>query len=192
MKRVLALMGILLLLGGCARSSVKSANEVAHTVRENQELLLECVAAMEALGEERIYVAMEEETKKNDEGNEEKTGRVRLVSFQTSGDDRVELDSPVLQEILETFGFELIFFQTGSDSRRVVIFAYTKEKAEGIQNGFYYSYDALPCGWWGRAADLKRKDDRYLQISPQGNAWYYTVLIEDHFYYYEKEGDLLA
>lgn len=189
MKRVWVLcLAILLCLTACSSAERHDANTEAKTVRENRELLEKCVERMLSFSEERIYVAMEE---KLDE-DKKPTGVVRLVSYTNEGATRNEIEDEILQEALETLGLKLIFFQTGSDARRVVIFSYTKEKAVGRQAGFYYSFDALPCGWWGRTAELERQNERYLQMNANGSAWYYTLLLEGPFYYYEKTGELLA
>lgn len=193
MKKIFAFFFSVLLffLNSCSDSAHPlTPNQVRALVQKNEDLFLQCTLAMESLGEERIYVALEEETV-NLENGETKTEK-RLVSYLTQSGDRNKIENEVLEKALAQFGFQLIFFQTGSDSRRVVIFSYTKESAGGIQNGFYYSYDALPAAWWGRTAKLMRKADRYLQINETGSAWYYTVAIQNHFYYFEKQGNLVA
>ena len=116
----------------------------------------------------------------------------RLVYYEKESDDRTEIENEALQTLLERYGFQLIFFQTASDSRRCVIFSFHKESADGIHKGLYYSYDALPCAWWGRRAELAKQDGRYLQVQKNGTAWYATSLLRDHFYYYEKSGALTA
>ena len=152
---------------------------------------------MEAFGAERCYVAMElpkeeepatAETLETSEVPKEK----RLVYYEKESDDRTEIENEALQTLLERYGLQLIFFQTASDSRRCVIFSFHKESADGIHKGLYYSYDALPCAWWGRRAELVKKDGRYLQVQKNGTAWYTTSLLRDHFYYYEKSGALTA
>jgi len=158
---------------------------------------LQCIREMEAFGCDRIYVALEEKEKKTAETSEQdqpKPDRDKiLVSYEKESDKRTEIDSPVLREAIETFDLALILFQTDSDARRSVLFSFHKENENGgIQNGFYYSYDHLPCGWWGRKAELKKKDNRYLQVSQNADAWYYTLQISDGFYYFEKFGDLVA
>ncbi len=193
MRRLCSLLLLLslLFLSACRGDvpSHQSANLVIAIVKENTELFTRCVEEMESFHLERIYVALEQE---ETEEWQTVTGETRLVSFEKESDDRTEIENEILEEALSTFGFEVIFFQTASDSRRNVIFSFTRESDDGVQNGFYYSYDALPSGWWGRRAQLERKDNRYLQANKNGDAWYYTVQIQDHFYYFEKMGDLLA
>lgn len=166
-------------------------NRVATIVEENRNLLMQCVEEMEKMGEERIYVAMEQP--KSEEGEEEISSAVepRLVSYEKESGDRTEIANPALQEALECLGLQLIFFQTAADSRRCVIFSFQKESEKSVQ-GFYYSYDTLPCGWWGRKADLERRDGRYFSANQKGDAWYYTLSVAENFYYFEKNGSLLA
>jgi len=196
MKRTLFLLltflFVLLPLSSCASLGPKklSANQVRAMVQENYDLFFLCCQEMEKFGEERIYVARE--TEEITEENGETVKRTRLVSYTTQSGTRTEIQSEILEETLIEFGFALIFYQTGSDARRSVIFSYTKENASGIQNGFYYSYDAQPCAWWGRTAELIQKADRYMQLNKNESAWYYTVAIENGFFYFEKKGALLA
>ncbi|MBR2615281.1 MAG: hypothetical protein IKC69_01220 [Clostridia bacterium] len=199
--RLTALFLALLFLPSCAEArEAKNANELRRTVAENRDLLLACVREMEAFGEERIYVAVEylEEEQENGESlNETETAEKpprekKLVSFTKETDDRVEIESETLRRAIDEIGLELIFYQTAADSRRTVIFSFTREKHDGTQTGFYYSFDDQPSGWWGRVAKLEKKDNRYLQASENGDAWYYTLRLEPSFFYYEKEGSLLA
>ncbi len=184
MKRLFFLsLSFLLLLCSCS-PSYPNANETAVQVKNNRALLEQCVEEMEKFGEERIYVAMEKE----EEGE-----KIRLVSYPKESGDRTEIENPVLERALLDLGLALIFYQTASDSRRCVIFSYTKEnQSDGVQNGFYYSFDSLPCAWWGRRGNLKRQGGRYLQLNKNGDAAYYTAAIEHNFYYFEKYGSLLA
>ncbi len=140
---------------------------------------------MEAFSTERIYVAIED-----NKDTEEKDPR--LVSYEKESGTRSEIENETLEKTLTELGLKLIFFQTAADARRCVIFSFEKESYQGIAYGFYYSFDALPCGWWGREAKLKKKDGRYLQIDAKGTAWYQTVQIENNFYFYEKHGNLVA
>ncbi len=190
MKKLIPLIMIAaLLLSACSSTaSGHNANSCAKLLVEGEELLLACVAEMEKFGEERIYVAMEAE--EPEEGEEPKPPR--LVSYPKESDDRTEIENETLENALTKFGFKLIFFQTASNSRRSVIFSFSKESASGIQNGIYYSYDTLPCAWWGRNADLVKKHGRYLQIDKSGNAAYYTLALSEYFYYFEKYGNLRA
>lgn len=191
MRRVLiVLFSVTLLLSSCSYGrETQSPDGIALSVKENEKLLLQCVAEMEKLGSERIYVAMEKP--KSEKGEEIVTAEVRLVSYEKESDDRTEIQSESLEKALTLLGLKLIFFQTASDARRCVIFSFQKESEKSAQ-GFYYSYDALPCGWWGRAADLERRDGRYFQANQKGDAWYYTLPVTDCFFYFEKTGSLLA
>ncbi len=199
MKKVfLCALALALFLSSCTQpqDKVPLASQVITRVKENQALLLSCVEEMKAFGQERIYVAMEEPKKKKDEKEttEEpnKTLEKRLVSFEKESDDRTEIENEILHRAIETLDIEVIFFQTASDARQCVIFSFTRENDEGVQNGFYYSFDTLPCAWWGRSADLKHKENRWIQMNQNEDAWYYTVKIENNFYYFEKQGYLLA
>jgi hypothetical protein len=199
MKR---LAGLLLLfslaLSSCGSGGSIIANTMDHWLEQDGDLFLTCVNEMEAFGEERCYVAMEEPKKEEAEAEEtlsettEFPKEKRLVFYEKESGDRTEIENEALQTLLERYGFQLIFFQTASDSRRCVIFSFCKETAEGVHKGLYYSYDALPCAWWGRRAELVKQDGRYLQMQKNGTAWYTTSLLRDHFYYYEKAGALTA
>lgn len=190
MKRLLPfLLSLTLLLSSCgAGGAAHNANSCAKMLVSFEELLLECVAEMEKFGEDRIYVAMEAEEVK--EGEEAKPPR--LVSYPKESEERTEIENEILQRAITELGFRLIFFQTASNSRRCVIFSFSKEGDSGIQNGIYYSYDTLPCAWWGRNADLVKKHGRWLQIDKSGNAAYYTLALSEYFYYFEKYGRLRA
>ena len=190
MKRLIPLiLCVSLLLSACnSPTAASNANSCAKMLVAGEEDFLACVAEMERFGEERIYVAMEESETK--EGEEPKPPR--LVSYPKESDDRTEIENEILERALTEYGFRLIFFQTASDSRRSVIFSFSKENDTGIQNGIYYSYDTLPCAWWGRKGDLVKKHGRWLQIDRSGNAAYYTLALSEHFYYFEKYGDLRA
>ncbi|MBE6712321.1 MAG: hypothetical protein E7580_02240 [Ruminococcaceae bacterium] len=187
MKRYIsAVLCTLLLLTSCTgEKAAPDANSCAKYLEENESFFLECVAEMEKFGEDRIYVAMEADEKKKD-------SKARLVSYPKESEDRTEIENELLEKALTQYGFRLILFQTASDARRSVIFSYTKEKDDGIQNGIYYSYDSLPCPWWGRKAELTRRDGRWIQIDRAGNATYYTLKLSEHFYYFEKCGELIA
>ena len=168
--RFVALILLLLMLPSCSAQGVgKTPDAIAREIALHSDLLSSCVKEMEALGEDRIYVAMEAKKARGGEKPSDQDKIPRLVSYVKESDDRKEIENPVLEETLQTFGLALIFFQTGSDARRCVIFSYTKENDTGVQNGFYYSYDALPCAWWGRSAKLVKKDDRFLQLSKTGS-----------------------
>jgi hypothetical protein len=192
-------LSLCLLLSACSSAETRSHafSQILHTVQEHRELLLDCVKEMEAFGLERIYVAIEEPKKEEDEDEEEtvtaEPAEPRLVSFEKETDDRTEIENETLENAIRTMGLELIFFQTASDARRVVIFSFSRENdTDSIQHGFYYSYDGQPAAWWGRKAELVHKDNKWLQISKNGDAWYYTLLLEDSFYYFEKNGYLMA
>lgn len=193
MKRILLfiLIASLFLTSCTATVNLRDANGIAMQVKENLSLLEECVREMEAFGAERIYVAMEKPKPEEGKEAETVTAEERLVSYEKESDDRTEIENPVLEEAITTLGLRLIFFQTAADSRRCVIFSFQKE-AEKKAQGFYYSFDALPCGWWGRAAEFEHRDGRYFQANQKGDAWYYTLSIEENFYYFEKSGSLLA
>lgn len=199
MKKILILLlSLVLFLTSCTsgeQKKVKTANEIEALVLNNRLLLEECVEEMRAFGLERVYVAYEapkEEKETEEEVLTEEPKPPRLVSFEKESDTRKEIQNETLEKAILDLGLELIFFQTASDSRQCVIFSFTRENATGVQNGFYYSFDALPCSWWGRNGNLKRKGNLYLQISQNGDASYHTVLIQDHFFYFEKEGNLVA
>lgn len=192
MKRLLIfLLCLTLFLPSCTASQkTVSPAVISKNVKENASLFLSCYDVLSDLKRERVYAAMEEE---KDENGKEISGTKRLVLYEKESGEREEFESPVLEETLEKFDLALIFFQTASDGRICVIFSYSKEAdTKGIQNGFYYSPDTLPCAWWGRKGDLIRKDDRYLQLNRNEDAAYYTVHIDGGFYYFEKYGDLLA
>lgn len=190
MKRlILPILILALLLTSCSSSATTmDANGCAKLLTTAEDLLLACVAEMEKFGEDRIYVAMESE--KAEEGEEPKPPR--LVSYPKESEDRTEIQNETLERALTELGFKLIFFQTANNSRRCVIFSFSKENDSGIQNGLYYSYDTLPCAWWGRNADLVKKHGRWLQIDKSGNAAYYTLALSEYFYYFEKYGKLRA
>ncbi len=194
MKRLFLIFCALLLLASCSaqQNAVKKANAVAKTVLENREIFLSCAEEMAALGEERIYVAMEAEKEKEGETLSEEGKEPRLVSYVKESDDREEIANKILENALTEFGFQLIFFQTASNGKRCVIFSFTKENDPGIQNGFYFTPDDLPRAFWGRNAELEKEGDRYLQIAKKGSGWYYTARICENFYYFEKSGDLAA
>lgn len=175
----------LFLLSSCSSEKPLSANRILSYVNENADLFTQCALEMEKMGEERIYVAME--VPEEQEGDPP-----RLVSYGKESDTRTEITNPVLQEALERFGFRVIYFQTASDARRCVIFSFEKETFSGVVKGVYYSFDALPCAWWGRKGELTKKDNRYLQLTNGTDGSYMTFLIRDSFYYFEKQGSLLA
>ena len=180
------LLSLALLFTACdTGSDVVNANICAKYLADDEEFFMQCVAEMEKFGEDRIYVAIETD-------EEEENAEPRLVSYPKESEDRTEIENEILEKALTEYGFRLILFQTGSDSRRSVIFSYTKEKDGGVQNGIYYSYDSLPCAWWGRAADLTRRDGRWIQVDRSGNASYYTLKLAESFYYFEKCGELIA
>lgn len=187
MKRLfLSLLAFFLLFTACGNEQNRNkANEIISAVKENTDLLILSVKEMETFSAERIYVAIEDnkDTEKHDP---------RLVSYEKESGNRNEIQNEILEQVLKDLGLKLIFFQTAADGRRCVIFSFEKEAYEGISYGFYYSFDLLPCGWWGREAKLKKKDGRFLQIEKTGSAWYQTVQIKDNFYYFEKHGELVA
>ncbi len=190
MKRLsLFFLTSLLCLSACSTGTpAKTANSCEKMLVANEDFFLECVSEMEKFGEERIYVAMEAPEAK--EGEEAKPPR--LVSYIKESDDREEIENEILEKALTEYGFRLIFFQTAGNSRQSVIFSYSKETDSGVQNGIYYTYDTLPCAWWGRKGDLVKKHGRWLQIGRTGNAAYYTLPLTEHFYYFEKYGNLIA
>jgi len=188
MKRLIPIiLTFALFLTACSSAKTgHDANSCAKLLAKGEELLLACVEEMEKFGEERIYVAMEAEKAK--EGEEPKAPR--LVSYLKESDERAEIENETLERALTEFGFRLIFFQTAGNSRQSVIFSFSKENDSGIQNGLYYSYDKLPCAWWGRNSELIKKHGRWLQIDPSGNAAYYTLALSEYFFYFEKYGNL--
>lgn len=191
MKRLIFIaLATALLLCSCSSSSTtkRDANSCAKMLVAGEELFLACVEEMEKFGEDRLYVAME--AKEVKEGEEPQPPR--LVSYPKESEERTEIENETLERALTEFGFKLIFFQTAGNSRRSVIFSFSKEGDSGIQNGIYYSYDTLPCAWWGRNSDLVKKHGRWLQIDRSGNAAYYTLALSEYFYYFEKYGDLRA
>ena len=190
MKRLFSflLLGAILLTGCSAGQDKKSAGQIFAMVEENKDLFLSCVEEMASLGEDRIYVALEEK-----ETSEETKASPRPVSYLKESGERTEIESDALEKALADFGLRLIFFQTASDGRQCVIFSFTKENEQGkVQNGFYYSFDSLPCAWWGRKGELIRRKKNYLQLQPDGSAGYLTSPITDNFYYFEKYGNLVA
>ncbi len=191
MKRIFLILASLLFLTSCTSEigKVKNANSVAALVLENRDLFLSCTEEMATFGEERIYVAMEEKEGEELSAEEKKP---RLVSYIKESDDREEIENEILEKTLAEFGFKVIFFQTASDGRQCVIFSYTKENDGGVQNGFYYSPDDLPCAFWGRKGDLVREGERYLQLQKNGGGGYFTAKICENFYYFEKSGNLIA
>ena len=192
MKRILLFfLALILFLPSCGgQNKMVNAGTVAQNVKENKNLFLQCYEILSEMKKERVYVAMEEE---KDEDKNEIEGSKRLVLYEKESDERTEIENEILEKALTDFGLALIFYQTASDGRVCVIFSYTKENEKGkVQNGFYYSPDTQPCAWWGRRGELIRRDDRYLQLNRKEDAVYYTVNIENSFYYFEKYGDLLA
>ncbi len=192
MKRILPIFfALIFLLPSCSfEQNFQSAGAIEKHVIENQELFTQCFSILSQMKKDRFYVAMEIE--KDEEGNEIE-GTLRLVTYEKESDDREEIENEILENVLLDFDLTLLYFQTASDGRRCLIFSYSKEsETEKVQKGFYYSPDALPCGWWGRKADLIKKDERFLQLNRDGNAAYYTVKITENFYYFEKYGNLLA
>lgn len=190
MKKIIPILLIFaLLFSSCTSSSdTRNANSCAKMLQDSEDLLLQCVAEMEKFGDDRMYVAMESE--EVEDGEEPKPPR--LVSYPKESEDRTEIENETLERALTQLGFRLIFFQTANNSRRCVIFSYAKESDSGIQNGIYYTYDTLPCAWWGRNAELVKKHGRWLQIDKSGNAAYYTLPLSEYFYYFEKYGNLRA
>lgn len=194
MKRLFLVFCTAILLTSCVAEpgEKRTANTIANTVLENEELFLSCAEEMAAFEEERIYVAMERREEKEGETLTEEEKKPRLVSYIKESDEREEIENSILEKALKKFGFKLIFFQTASDGKRCVIFSFAKENDPYIQNGFYFSPDDSPRAYWGREASLEREGDRYLQLARNGGGWYYTVKITKNFYYFEKSGDLAA
>ena len=190
MKRLLSfvLFSIVALTGCSAGRDEKSAGQIFTMVEENRDFFLSCAEEMASLGEDRIYVALEAEKEGEEEGE-----TTRLVSYLKESGERKKIENETLRKALADFGFRLIFFQTASDGRQCIIFSFSKENETGkTQNGFYYSFDALPCAWWGRKGELIRRKNNYLQLQSDGSAGYLTSPITDNFYYFEKYGDLVA
>jgi len=189
MKRFLfCMLALALCLCGCSLEQRSHGDVLKGRVSEDRALLLAAVEEMVALGEERVYVAVEDFT----ENEEEEPAVPTLVYFVKESDERERLESEVLRQVIESYGLKRIYLQTSADNRRSVIFTTFKETEKGHIWGFYYSFDGSPCGWWGRQAELVHKDGSFLQINRDGSAWYRTLLLEEGFYYYEKQGEILG
>ena len=191
MKRCLCLLFVVLLLvTGC---SADPGGAMVARAKKEKDLLTKAALEMRAFGLERTYVALEvPEPEETAETVAEIPTAERLVRYFKQSDERVEVDSPVLEQALRDFGFALILFQTASDGRESVIFSTGKETETGPLRGLAYSFDGEAVAWWGRAARLTKHKGRYVEINPKGDAWYFTVSLGDGLWYWEKNGSLLG
>ena len=180
---------LLPLLAACGAGGV-SANRLKRDLEENRDLFSRAVEEFASLHRDRAYAVWE--TPEAEEGSAEIPGP-RLVWYVKKSDKHKEWEAPALTRILTEFPFVLAYLQTDADGRRSVIFSAGQEK-DDLVRGIYYSFDGLPCGWWGRKATLKKKNGRWIQMQmdPASTAWYYTLSFGDSFYYFEKSGSLTA
>lgn len=187
MKRTLFLLfALALTLSGCAGTG---SGKLASRAQKEKDLLRAAAGEMRDLGEERVYVSLGIPT----EDGEAVPGAAECpVRYKKSSDDRIQVESDVLERVLREFGFALILFQTASDGRESVIFSMGKESDRGVVRGVSYSFDGEPVAWWGRDAELIRHKGRFVEINPKGDAWYYTTSLEDGLWYWEKDGTVLG
>ncbi len=190
-----ALLFFSLLLSGCTPGNERLTPNDFLSILQNDDRFPLAVQELENSGQDRFYVALEEKESADSEkekstGTQEKKELI-LVTYVSKSSNHEEMESELLFSLLQDYGFRLIYFQTARDGRRCILFS-LEEESESFVQGIYYSFDAQPCAWWGRQAELKKKDDRYLQLSENGNAWYYTLPLKDGFYYFEKQGSLVA
>ena len=192
-KRLLAALLAALLTGtGC--SGTRGTSLIARARRDG-DLLLAAAEEMRALGEDRIYAALEvpEETETETEtGTETETASERLVCYRKVSESHDPFENETVEKALREFGFVLALYQTSSEGRESVIFSTGTESDPGVIRGVSVSFDGEPVAWWGRAGKLKRHKGRYVEINEKGDAWYYTVPVEDGLWYWEKNGALLG
>ena len=180
MKRFLFVMtAVLVCLSSCAARP--TADSVSRLVSQNADAFTQAALEMRRISSDRLYVAVE---------TPEEESAPCLVRFVKESDPHEPIENDLLFSVLQTHGFARLFFQTASDGRQCVIFSYTRENDPGIQNGFYYSFDGAPCAYWGRAAKLEKQKKRFVQLTRDGTAAYYTAHLIDSFYYFEKTGSL--
>ncbi len=185
----LALVFCLLSFFSCGDGGV-SANRLQRDLKENRALFLQAVTEMTALHRDRAYAVWETPEKKEDETSTAEA-EPRLVWYVKKSDTHKDFEAPAVKRLLTEFSFVLLYLQTDSDGRRCLIFSAGLEK-DALVRGICYSFDGAPCGWWGRKADLKKKNGRWLQIQTDPAAWYYTISLGDSFYFFEKSGSLAA
>lgn len=188
------LFALLFLLTGC---SAGNGSALAARAKRDKSRLTAAAEEMRAMGAERIYVAMEAPEETRTESGTEETGKPaegipRPVRYVKASDTREEVESEVLEGVLNDYGFALILFQTAADGRESVIFSTGKEADAGLVRGVAFSFDGEPVAWWGRSASLIRHKGRYVEINPKGDAWYYTVSLGDGLWYWEKSGTVLG
>ena len=191
-RLLLCFLSFFLLVGCTAGGDRPTPNTFLSFLQNDGERFLAAVQELEGMKKDRFYVALEE--KKKDEKEEKETEEepeIILVTYVTKSGDHEELQSDLLFSLLQDYGFRLLYFQTARDSRRCVLFS-LQEEGESFVQGMYYSFDSQPCGWWGRQADLKKKGNRFLQLNENGSAGYFTLPLQDGFYYFEKHGNLVA
>ncbi len=196
-KRLYLFLAILILLAGTGCSGTKGASLIARA-RQNEDLLLAAVEEMRAFGEDRVYAALEV-PKETATETETETGAVpavvtaeRLVRYKKTSDDHEPFENETVEKALRTLDFALVLYQTSSEGRASVIFSTGAENAAGIVRGVSFSFDGEPVAWWGRTADLKQHKGRWVEINEKGDAWYYTVPLENGFWYWEKSGAILG
>lgn len=192
---IIILAFLLIFTAACSNKEI-SANKIEKLVNENYEFILSVVSEMQSFKMDRVYVAIENTAEKDEENAGSETSEadeeLHLVSYEKESGDRTKIDDPILEKAINELSLKLILFQTASDGRQSVIFAYSKEADAQFARGFYYSFDSLPCAWWGRKAKLKKDHDRFIEISDKNSAWYSTVNIKGNIFYYEKSGVLTA
>ena len=195
-KRFFVFAFLFLFLVSCSGTASLSADRLKTVWRENRTLFDEAVKELEALHRDRFTVRLEapeeEESEKQSApstlSGEEK--EEKLVWYVKKSDAHKDLDAPAAEKLLRDFPFDLIYYQTASDSRRTVIFSCGEEKEKKVQ-GILFSYDGAPCGWWGRKAKLEKNKERWVQIET-GADYYFTIALEEGYYYFEKHGTLTA
>ncbi len=185
----LALVFCVLPLFACSDGGV-SPNRLQRDLEDHRDLFLQAVEEMTSLHRDRAYAVWETPAKEEDETSTEEA-EPHLVWYVKKSDTHKDLEAPAVERLLTEFPFVLLYLQTDSDGRRCLIFSTGLEK-DSLVRGIYYSFDGAPCGWWGRKADLKKKNGRWLLLQTDPAAWYYTLSLGDSFYYFEKSGSLTA
>ena len=197
MKRILSLALFFLFLASCSAPDGVSADRYKTLFFQNEDLFRAAAKELENLHRDRFTVILEaEETKETETAtaatgaDPTKTAEEKLVWYVKKSDKHQVLKAPSAERLLREFPFSLIYYQTASDGRRTVIFSSAPEKEKKVQ-GVYFSFDGEPAGWWGRKADLKKNKERWVQMQSDG-AYYFTLSLQNGFYYFEKHGDLVA
>lgn len=194
MKRRLFFLfaALLFLLPGCGARG-EDPNRLQAILTENEDLFLQAVDEMTALHRDRVYAVLETPEKEESETKtgEETAAEATLVWYVKKSDKHKDFDAPAVRRILEEFPFVLLYLQTDADGRRSLIFSTAPEK-DALVRGLYYSFDSAPCAWWGRKAELMKKDGRWLQFGDDNSVRYYTVFLQNGFYFFEKNGSLNA